>query len=105
MEERGAAHQAIRDELVGILREVPGVRVRPTDGGSYVFPELPELDVSIEDFCKIVRQLAGVSITPGTEFGPQFTHHFRVNFSQDQKAASDAIRRVLAVMERYRKAE
>ena len=105
MEERVAAHQAIRDELVGILRDVPGVRVRPTDGGSYVFPELPELDVSIEDFCKIVRQLTGVSITPGTEFGPQFTHHFRVNFSQDRKAASDAIRRVLAIMERYRKAE
>ncbi len=105
MEERIAQHQAIRDELVGILRSVPGVKVRPTDGGSYVFPELPELDVSIEDFCKIVRQLAGVTITPGTEFGPQFTHHFRINFSQDKEAAADAVKRVLDVMERYRKAE
>ncbi len=103
MEERVAAHQAIRDELVAILEEVPGVRVRPTDGGSYVFPELPELDVSIEDFAKICRQLAGVTITPGTEFGPQFTHHFRINFSQDRKASADAVRRVLTVMERYRK--
>ena len=36
------------------------------------------------------------------EFGPQFTHSFRVNFSQDPKNTHDAIDRVLQIMERYR---
>ena len=103
MEERILSHQMIRDDIVKKLRKAEGVSVRPTDAGSYLFPKLPELEISIGDFTKAVRELAGVTITPGTEFGPQFTSHFRINFSQDHKAAVDAIDRLLQVMERYRK--
>ena len=53
---------------------------------------------------RIVRELAGVIVTPGTEFGPQFLHQFRINFSQDHDKAVDAMKRLLAVMDRYRKA-
>lgn len=103
MEERIKAHQAIRDDLVALVRATPGCKVRKTEGGSYIFPTLPDMDVSMNDFAKIVRKLTGVAITPGTEFGPQFTNSFRVNFSQDHDKAIDAISRVLKVMERYRK--
>lgn len=103
MEERIAAHQAIRDNLIEVFTKAEGVSARPTDGGSYLFVTMPELEVSIGDFVKIVRELAGVTVTPGTEFGPQFTHSFRINFSQDHEAAVDAAKRLLAIMERYRK--
>lgn len=103
MEDRIAKHQAIRDELVEVFNAVEGVQVRPSDGGSYLFVKLPELSVSIGDFVKIVREMAGVTVTPGTEFGPQFTDSFRINFSQDHKAAVDAAKRLLTVMERYRR--
>ena len=103
MEDRIEKHKKIRDDIAAALDEVPGVRYRLTDGGSYLFVELPEMDVDIEHFAKITRKLADVTITPGTEFGPQFTRHFRINFSQDHDAAVGAIKRVLAVMERYRK--
>ena len=102
MEDRIANHQAIRDDLVAILRTVPGVEVRSTDAGSYLFPKLPPMDISITDFTKVVRELAGVTITPGTEFGANCTDSFRVNFSQDHDAAVDAMKRILAIMERYR---
>lgn len=102
MTDRIAKHQAIRDDLVALLRSVPGVEVRPTDAGSYLFPKLPPMDISIGDFAKVVRELAGVTITPGTEFGASCTDSFRVNFSQDHEAAVDAMKRILAVMERYR---
>jgi aspartate/methionine/tyrosine aminotransferase len=95
-------HQAIRDDLIALVRSHEGCSVRKTEGGSYIFPTLPPMDVSISDFAKIVRKLTGVTITPGTEFGPQFTHSFRVNFSQDPKNTHNAIERVLQVMERYR---
>ena len=103
MADRIAKHQAIRDDLVALLREVPGVEVRPTDAGSYLFPKLPPLDISITEFAKVVRELAGVTITPGTEFGASCTDSFRVNFSQDHDAAVDAMRRLLTIMERYRR--
>lgn len=104
MEKRVREHQEIRDALVEKFQAVPGVRVRPADGGSYLFVQLPPLDVSIGDFVKIVRRLADVTVTPGTEFGPGFTDSFRINFSQDKTAALAAMDRLLAVMERYRRA-
>ena len=102
MADRIAKHQAIRDELVDVFTKAEGVTARPTDGGSYLFVTMPKLQVSIGDFVKIVRELADVTVTPGTEFGPQFTDSFRINFSQDHKAAVDAAKRLLTVMERYR---
>jgi len=102
VENRIEAHKEIRDDIVNLCQSVEGVSVRPTEGGSYLFITMPELDVSINDFVKIVRKLAGVTVTPGTEFGPQFTHSFRINFSQDHKAAVDAMKRLFTVMERYR---
>lgn len=102
MEKRVAEHQAIRDDLVKVFSKAEGVHVRPSDGGSYLFVTLPELDVTIEDFSKILRKLADVTVTPGTEFGPQFVHSFRINFSQDHRAAVEAAERILTIMKRYR---
>ncbi len=103
MPARVAEHQRIRDDLLKIIAGAEGVSARPTDGGSYLFVTIPELDVSLHAFIRIVRELAGVTVTPGTEFGPQFLHQFRINFSQDHDKAVDAMKRLLAVMNRYRK--
>ncbi|WP_043932498.1 pyridoxal phosphate-dependent aminotransferase [Bacillus sp. EB01] len=103
MEGRIAQHQAIRDDLIGTLQAAEGFKVRATEAGSYLFPRLPELEVSIEEFVKILRLQADVTVTPGTEFGPQFTDSFRINFSQDHQAAVSAIERVIKVVEQYRK--
>ena len=102
MEERIAAHQRIRDDLLALLHTVDGVSARATEAGSYLFPKIPKLSVSIEEFVKILRLQANVTVTPGTEFGPQFTQSFRINFSQDHKAAIDAIHRTLEIVTRYR---
>lgn len=102
MAARVAEHNRIRDDILAVIAEVPGVSARPTDGGSYLFVEIPELEVSLHQFIRIVRELAGVTLTPGTEFGPQFLHQFRINFSQDHDKAVAAMKRVFEVMDRYR---
>ncbi|MGN0839088.1 MAG: pyridoxal phosphate-dependent aminotransferase [Pyramidobacter sp.] len=99
---RVAEHQRIRDDIMKVLNAADGVSARPTDGGSYLFVKIPELQVSLHQFIRIVRELAGVIVTPGTEFGPQFIHQFRINFSQDHDKAVDAMKRLLEVMNRYR---
>lgn len=103
LEQRVLDHLAIRDGILAVLERTPGVSARPSEGGSYLFVTIPELDVDIHQFVRIVRELAGVIITPGTEFGPQFTHQFRINFSQNKDKAVAAMERVMAVLERYRK--
>ncbi|HEU5138922.1 MAG TPA: pyridoxal phosphate-dependent aminotransferase [Bacillales bacterium] len=103
MRRRIVQHQAIRDDLLAKLRSAEGFKVRATEAGSYLFPRVPELDVTLEEFVKILRLQADVTVTPGTEFGAQFTDSFRMNFSQDHEAAVSAIDRIIKVVERYRK--
>ena len=103
MEARVNAHREIRDELLAKLEKVPGVWARPSEGGSYLFVTIPELDISLHQFIRVLRELAGVTVTPGTEFGPQYLHQFRINFSQDKKKAAAAMDRLLVILERYRK--
>jgi len=103
LEQRVADHQAIRDAILAEIAGVEGVFARPSEGGSYLFITLPELDVSIHEFVRVLRELANVIVTPGTEFGAQFVHQFRINFSQDKEKAVAAIRRVMLLVERYRK--
>lgn len=100
---RIAKHQAIRDDLITKLQAAEGFKVRATEAGSYLFPKIQELGVPINEFVKILRLQAAVTVTPGTEFGPQFKDSFRINFSQDHIAAVDAIERVIKVAEEYRK--
>ena len=103
LEQRVLDHLDIRDSILAVLERTPGVSARPTEGGSYLFVTIPELEMDIQQFVRIVRELAGVIITPGTEFGPRFTHHFRINFSQDREKAVAGMERVMAVLERYRR--
>lgn len=102
LQERIAQHQAIRDDLLMKFRPVAGVKIRTTEAGSYIFPQIPELAVSTQDFIKILRLQAAVTVTPGTEFAPYLTDSFRLNFSQNHAAAIHAIERIVELIERYR---
>lgn len=103
MTERIAQHEAIRNDLIAKFRAAEGFKVRATEAGSYLFPRAPKLTVPMNEFVKILRLQAGVTVTPGTEFGPQFSDSFRINFSQNHQAAVDAIDRVIELVEVYRK--
>ena len=103
MENRVKKHMEIRDAILEVIRETPGVSAKPTEGGSYLFVTIPELEVSLHQFIRIVREMANVIVTPGTEFGPQYLHQFRINFSQDKENAVAAMKRLFAIMDRYRK--
>lgn len=103
MEQCIADHCEIRDSIMEVIRDVPGVSARATDSGSYLFVIIPELEVSMHQFVRIAREMAGVTVMPGTEFVPQFIHEFRINFSQDKGHAILAMKRLFELMYRYRK--
>ena len=102
MRRRIAGHEAIRDDLLKLFRAIPGLRVRTPEAGSYLFPRLPSLDISHLDFVRALRQQAAVTVTPGTEFSPHAADSIRLNFSQNHEAAVAAVRRIAAMVERYR---
>ena len=102
LEERVKLHQAIRDDLVTRFKAVEGVKIRTTEGGSYIFPQIPKMSVSMPEFIKILRLQANVTVTPGTEFSPYTSDSFRLNFSQNHEAAIGAIERIVELIGRYR---
>ncbi len=93
-------HEAIRDDLLKVFRDA-GFATRTPQAGSYLFPTLPELAVGLRDFVRLLREQAGVIVTPGTEFGPH-PSSIRLNYSQDHAAAVAAAERIVQMAERYR---
>ena len=102
MAERTAQHQAIRDDLMRIFRSVPGLAIRTPEAGSYLFPRLPKLSLSLHQFVRALRVQAAVTVTPGTEFSPDATDSIRLNFSQNHAAAVQAVERIAQMIARYR---
>ena len=100
--QRIAQHLSIRDGLLATLRAAPGITVRVSEAGSYLFPRLPALTLPLHDFVRALRQQAGVTVTPGTEFSPDATDSIRLNFSQNPMAAAQAVERLVRMVERYR---
>ncbi len=101
MDERIRLHQAIRGDLLEVFRS-GGLGARTPQAGSYLFPTLPPLSVSLQDFVRLLRHQASVIVTPGTEFGPH-ANSVRLNFSQDHAAAVEAGRRIVEMAHRYRR--
>lgn len=94
-------HEAIRDDLLRVFRAAPGIGVRTSEAGSYIFPSLPRLSVSGADFVRVLRAQAGVIVTPGAEFSPHCENCVRLNFSQDHASAVAAAERLTALVDRY----
>lgn len=101
MNDRVKAHEAIRDDLIGVFHAA-GFPTRVPDAGSYLFPGLPNLTVSDGDFVRLLRHQANVIVTPGTEFSPHTGSSIRLNFSQDHAAAVAAGHRIVEMVDRYR---
>ncbi len=101
MERRIRDHEVIRDELLKIFRTADFLTATP-QAGSYLFPQLPPLDVELQTFVRLLRHQAGVTVTPGTEFAPTLCKSIRLNFSQDRTAAVSAAERIVRMVEVYR---
>ncbi|MCK0149730.1 pyridoxal phosphate-dependent aminotransferase [Marivita sp. S6314] len=101
LRDRIAQHEAIRDDLLAVFRAA-GFPTAAPQAGSYLFPQLPELVVSPEDFVRLLRVQAGVTVTPGSEFAPHTASSIRLNFSQDHAASVAAAHRIVEMVERYR---
>lgn len=102
LKDRIEKHRALRDDLLAVMREVPGLVVRTPEAGSYIFPRLPDLGLPLHDFVRALRVQAGATVTPGTEFSPDATSSIRLNFSQNHQAAVVAVQRIAEMIGRYR---
>lgn len=102
LEKRIKEHEIIRDELIQVFKSANLLTITP-QAGSYLFPQLPELTVSLHDFVRLLRIQANVIVTPGSEFDPKCQDSIRLNFSQDYSNAVLAAKRIVKMVEIYSK--
>lgn len=102
MDERIRLHKAIRDDLYSRFLTAPDIQVRLPQAGSYMFPRLPKLAISLQEFVGVLRAEATVIVTNGTEFSPESYDSIRLNFSQDHSSAVSAVDRLIEMIKRYR---
>ena len=115
--ERIAAHEDLRDLLVGRLRTIPGVSVAAPAGSSYAFPLVagtrwgrqagpigstarhgPSWGRANDHMIAVALKQAGVLVNPGYQFGPAGRGRFRINFSQDKDRLLTAIDRIATAL-------
>lgn len=87
-----------RDEVVGTLRAIPGVRCATPAGAFYAFPDVSEV---LAASGLTARQLAdrlleehGVALLPGNGFGPSGASHLRISFAGTAGAVHDGLARL-----------
>lgn len=100
MENRIREHEVIRNDLLNIFRTA-GFQTATPQAGSYLFPQLPPLGIEPQTFVQLLRHQANVTVTPGSEFGPNLSNSIRLNFSQDHAAAVAAAERIVKMVEVY----
>jgi LL-diaminopimelate aminotransferase len=81
-----------RDLVVGALREI-GVQVTAPKGTIYIWAPVPAGHTSTS-FAELVLEQAGVSVSPGSMFGPSGEGFFRISLTAPDERIAAAIARL-----------
>lgn len=87
-----------RDYMVDALNSLPGCSCLRPDGAFYVFVNIKRTGMTGDEFCRVMIDEAGVSLTPGHVFGPMGKDFVRVSYANsldNLKAAIALMREVL----------
>ncbi len=84
-----AQMQQRRDQLVGGLQAIPGIRVAVPDGGMYAFFAVEGQPDSLAFAKQLVRD-HGLGLAPGVAFGPEGEGWLRWCFASREAARLDA---------------
>ncbi|MEM1124690.1 MAG: aminotransferase class I/II-fold pyridoxal phosphate-dependent enzyme, partial [Bacteroidota bacterium] len=90
-----------RDMVLGLLREIPGLKVNEPEGAFYVFPDISNFMgksfdgktiENSEDFCIYMLNEAHVALVPGGAFGAE--GYFRMSYAASEAQLREAIKRI-----------
>ena len=92
LEQRNDIYRERRDLILGTLQEIGILADRPT-ASLYVWARVPEGYHSV-DFATRLLEEAGISITPGTAFGPHGEGHVRISLGMSTGRIREAMERL-----------
>ncbi|MGD8596492.1 MAG: aminotransferase class I/II-fold pyridoxal phosphate-dependent enzyme, partial [Anaerolineae bacterium] len=96
LEERNAIYRQRRDLILASL-QVIGIKARKPLASLYIWPEVPPVYTSVE-FTTWLLEEVGISITPGTVFGPHGEGYARISLGM----ATDRVRQAMDRLQAFR---
>ncbi|MBM2842616.1 MAG: aspartate/tyrosine/aromatic aminotransferase, partial [Anaerolineales bacterium] len=91
-----AEYRRRRDRLVAGLNAIPGISCREPQGAFYVFPNVTELGLPVDDLAQRILRQAGVALLPGTAFGENGEGYLRLSYATSMENLEEALGRVEA---------
>jgi len=82
-----------RDQIVDLMRSIPGFQCGAPKGAFYVFPKY-DYDMTSEKFADLLLKEAKVAVTPGAAFGPSGEKHVRISYAASEKNIVEGMRRI-----------
>ena len=106
LNEMVAAFKSRRDLVVGLVKEIPGFKLKVPEGAFYVFPDVSyyfgqtlrgQLIKNADDFCDYVMMNVYVGLVSGSAFGEP--NCFRLSYAASEAQLREAIRRIKTVVD------
>jgi len=87
-----------RDFICGALEKLHFFRFSKPLGAFYVFPDISATNMKSGKFCDLLLEKAGVSTTPGEDFGG-YDSHIRISYANSMENLMEAVSRIERVLE------
>jgi arginine:pyruvate transaminase len=89
------AYRARAGLMASLLREAPGCRVVPPEGGMFVLLDIRPTGLAAAAFADRLLECAGVAVLPCDGFGPSAAGHLRIALSAPEPRLRDAAMRIV----------
>jgi aspartate/methionine/tyrosine aminotransferase len=87
-----------RDIMVAGLNSLPGISCINPKGAFYVFPNIRNTHLTSSEFCEVMLEKAGVSLTPGPVFGDNGEGYVRLCYVNSIENIRKGIKRMEKVL-------
>jgi arginine:pyruvate transaminase len=81
--------------MVELLREAPGCRVVPPEGGMFVLLDVRGTGLGSDVFARLLLEREGVAVLPCDGFGASAAGHLRIALSAAEPRLRDAGNRIV----------
>ncbi|MFD1212751.1 aminotransferase class I/II-fold pyridoxal phosphate-dependent enzyme [Arthrobacter sp. GCM10027362] len=89
----------LRSLTIKHFSQLPWVGLAPQQGTAYLFPDVSALQLPDRVISEALATRADVLISPGYQFGPSGTGHFRVCYARDEEVWDRALGRIVDVLD------
>ncbi|MDB5589192.1 MAG: aminotransferase class I/II-fold pyridoxal phosphate-dependent enzyme [Devosia sp.] len=90
--------KALREMTATALTSLNWLKLHPQQGTAYLWADVSALGLPDSEVAAALLERAGVLISPGYQFGPSASGHFRVCYARDEKTWAEALRRMVSVL-------